>query len=125
MRTDLNSLLQFWNPSDPNNHDCNSFTLAQTDILWLYTEMEVKADEFKERSGRDMPKESLDRIVLLKRHAQWLAKLRYKFDALQQELSDLKQRNEYLTKQLPKVDMSNARIVLDNGRLVYKQTDNY
>jgi len=123
MKTDINSILQFWHPSDPANVDWMSFTSNQTELMWLTTEMELKAQEHSKKTGKPISDETDKRIWLLNRHRKWLAKLRYKFDTMETEIAELKRRNEYLVKQLPKVDFSKLKIHYVDGKLIYKQHD--
>lgn len=122
-RFDINSLLQFYNPKMIVDVDINwcGFLANQAEILWLYTEMEIKAQEQSMRTGKPISEETQRRVDTLKRHHAWLAQLLAMFDKLQGECDELHRQNEYLKNKSPKIDFKEMIQVYENGKLLFRK----
>ena len=118
----LSKYLKYNEQSSHYSMSIEQMALIKTELIWLYNFLEVKGSESESR-GKKMSDEYKQSIDTVKRSSLFITQYCIHVEKLQNEIAELKRRNEYLLNQLPKVDFSKLKIHYENGKLIYKQNN--
>lgn len=95
-----------------------SMATIKMELIWLYTHLEIKADE-AHRRGRPVSNEYEQSIQTVKRASLFITAYCSKLEQMDSTLSELQRQIEYYKSQQPTVDFSKLRMHYNGERVKY------
>ena len=101
MKPDLNSLSSLgYLPDGSFDFDVFSRINMQSELIWLYTFMDVKSKELHQRTGANID-EALQRVAIVKKACSMIGKLHTAMSDLEVTIASQKRMIEMLRNELP------------------------
>ena len=126
--TDQQKLSKYLKYNEQEAHfsmSIEQMAIMKTELIWLYNHLEIKGDESKRRTGKDPSKEYMQSILTVKRASLFITEYCVNMEQLLLEKEYLKSEIRLLKSKLPKIDMKDYKITIENGKLIYKKNDNF